>query len=80
MDSLGRFQTEPSGHRLKCPVEVLFVDEAHFSNEPYLQRGWFRRPEESVLGEQTRTPQSVQRQRVSLFGALQLGSQRFYWK
>ena len=31
-----------SERRLKCPVEVFFVDETHFSDEPYLQRGWFR--------------------------------------
>lgn len=63
-----------SERRLKCPVEVFFVDETHFSNEPYLQRGWFR------CGVQAQTPQPVRRQRVSLFGALQLGSQRFCWK
>ena len=23
-------------------IAVLFVDESHFSNEPYVQRGWQR--------------------------------------
>ncbi|MCE3233754.1 MAG: hypothetical protein K0R98_2011 [Rickettsiaceae bacterium] len=25
--------------------EILFVDEAHFSNQPYVNRGWFKRGE-----------------------------------
>ena len=36
--------------------------------------GWFRK------GEQTRTPQPAKRQRATLFGALHLRTQRFYWK
>ena len=56
------------------PVEVFFVDESHFTNEPYVQRGWFRR------GRQTRTPQPAKRQSASVFGALHMRSRRFYWK
>ncbi|MBS0351944.1 MAG: hypothetical protein JSR33_12345 [Proteobacteria bacterium] len=26
-------------------TEILFVDESHFSNQPYVSRGWFRRGE-----------------------------------
>jgi hypothetical protein len=40
---------------LNRPIEVLFVDESHFTNEPYVHRGWFRK------GQQTRVPQPVKR-------------------
>jgi transposase len=56
------------------PVEVLFVDEAHFTNEPYVQRGWCRK------GHQIKVPTPTQRQSATLFGALHLRTQRFYWK
>lgn len=26
-------------------IEILFVDESHFSNQPYVTRGWFKRGE-----------------------------------
>jgi hypothetical protein len=26
-------------------TEILFADESHFSNQPYVQRGWFKRGE-----------------------------------
>jgi hypothetical protein len=42
--------------QLKCPVEIFFLDESHFTNEPYVQRGWFRK------GKQTKMPQPVTRQ------------------
>lgn len=60
--------------QLSRPVEVFFVDESHFTNEPYVQRGWFRK------GMQTRMPQPVTRQSATVFGALHLRTQRFYWK
>jgi hypothetical protein len=41
--------------QLNRPLEVLFVDESHFTNEPYVHRGWFRK------GQQTRVPQPVKR-------------------
>jgi transposase len=28
-----------------CVDEVVFLDESHFSNQPYVQRGWFRKGE-----------------------------------
>lgn len=60
--------------QLSRPVEVFFVDESHFTNAPYVQRGWFRK------GKQTKMPQPVTRQSATVFGALHLQSQRFYWK
>lgn len=53
--------------------EVLFCDETHFSNEPYVQRGWFRRGKKEV---------GTQKKRVSktLLGALSLETQKVYWK
>ena len=27
-------------------VEVMFVDESHFSTEPYVIRGWYRKGED----------------------------------
>ena len=56
------------------PVEVLWVDESHFTNEPYVQRGWFRK------GTQVKVPTPTKRQSATLFGALHLRTQRFYWK
>jgi len=26
-------------------IEILFADESHFSNQPYVSRGWFKRSE-----------------------------------
>jgi transposase len=60
--------------QLKHSVEVLFVDESHLTNEPYVHRGWFKK------GQQHRTPQPAKRQTATLFGALHLRTQRFYWK
>jgi transposase len=56
------------------PVEIFFVDASHFTNEPYVQRGWFRK------GQQVKVPTPVQRQNTTLFGALHLRTQRFYGK
>lgn len=56
------------------PVEVCFVDESHFTNEPYVQRGWCRK------GQQVKVPTPTQRQSATLFGALHLRTQHFYWK
>lgn len=53
---------------------ILFVDESHFTNEPYVQRGWQR------IKEKKKVAQPKQRQSKTLFGALHLSSQRFYWK
>src|SRR5215470_5664446 len=55
-------------------VEVFFVDESHFTNEPYVQRGWFRK------GKQVTIPGPSKRQRTTLFGALHLKTQKSYWK
>jgi transposase len=53
------------------PVEVVFVDASHVTNEPYVQRGWCRQ------GHQVKVPTPTQRQRATLFGALHLRTQRF---
>jgi hypothetical protein len=55
-------------------VEIFFVDEAHFPNEPYVQRGWFRK------GAPAKGPTPAKRQRATRFGALHLRTQRVYWK
>lgn len=56
------------------PVEVFFVDASHFTNEPYVQRGWCRK------GHQVKVPPPTRRQSATLFGALHLRTQRFYGK
>jgi transposase len=56
------------------PVEVFFVDESHFTNEPDVQRGWCRK------GQQVKVPTPTRRQSATLLGALHLRTQRFYWK
>ncbi len=38
--------------RLAHEVEVLFADESHFSNEPYVERGWFKRGEKKISTHQ----------------------------
>ena len=63
---------EPLGHQR--PLEVFFVDESPFTNEPYIQRGWLRK------GEQVKVPGPAKRQSSTLFGALHLSTQKFYWK
>ena len=55
-------------------VAVLFVDESHFSNEPYVQRGWLR------AKTKRKVHQPKRRQSKTIFGALDLQSQRVYWK
>ena len=55
-------------------LAVLFVDESHFSNEPYVQRGWQR----AKVKRKVHQPKT--RQRKTIFGALDLQSQRVYWK
>ena len=32
-----------SKQKLEHEIEILFADESHFSNEPYVERGWFKR-------------------------------------
>ena len=56
------------------PVEVFCVDEAHCTNEPSVQRGWFRK------GQQVKVPTPTQRHSATLFGAVHLRTQPFYWK
>ena len=34
VDEIGKYSTKN--------IEVLFVDESHFSNQPYVSRGWFK--------------------------------------
>ena len=55
-------------------LAILFVDESHFSNEPYVQRGWQR------AKAKQRVAQPKHRQSKTIFGALDLHSQRLYWK
>ncbi len=31
---------------MESDVDVLFVDESHFSTEPYIIRGWYRKGED----------------------------------
>lgn len=33
----------------KTDVEIFFEDESHFANEPYVERGWFKRGEKKRL-------------------------------
>jgi transposase len=55
-------------------LAVLFVDESHFSNEPYVQRGGLR------AKTKRKVYQPKRRQSKTIFGALDLHSQRVYWK
>ena len=53
---------------------MLFVDESHFSNAPYVQRGWQR------AKSKQKVHQPKKRQSKTIFGALAFESQRMYWK
>ncbi len=44
-------------------LAILFVDESHFTNEPYVQRGWQRAKEKKKIAQ----PQH--RQSTTIFGA-----------
>ncbi|HHM0508194.1 TPA: IS630 family transposase, partial [Legionella pneumophila] len=63
-----------SKQKLEHEIEILFADESHFSNEPYVERGWFKR------GEKKPVHTNKMRESKTLFGALSLSSQAFYWK
>ena len=36
---------EKISHNTGQAIEILFADESHFSNQPYVSRGWFKRGE-----------------------------------
>lgn len=55
-------------------LAILFVDASHFTNAPYVQRGWQR------VKEKQKVAQPKHRQSTTIFGALHLHSQRCYWK
>jgi len=55
-------------------LAVLFVDESHLSHEPYVQRGWQRAKAKHKVHQPKR------RESKTIFGALDLASQRMYWK
>jgi len=55
-------------------LKVYFVDESHFSKEPYVQRGWQR------VKAKRKVHQPKRCQSKTIFGALDLQSQRVYWK
>lgn len=56
------------------PIELLFEDESHFTNQPYVQRGWCRK------GVQKQVPQPKKRETRTIFGAFHLKTQKCYWK
>ena len=58
--------------QLSYSLEVLFVDESPFNNEPYVHRGWFRKR------HQRRVPYPIKRQSDTVFSALYLHPQRVY--
>ncbi len=60
--------------RAEQNLAILFVDESHFSNEPDVQRGWLR------AKAKRKVHQPKRRQSKTIFGALDLQSQRVYWK
>jgi len=55
-------------------VEIFFVDESHFSNVPYVQRGWF------LIGEKKKVETPKAKESKTIIGALNLKSQKVYWK
>lgn len=55
-------------------MEILFIDESHFSNEPYVQRGWF------LVGEKKKAATPKKKESKTIIGALNLKTKKFYWK
>jgi len=55
-------------------VEVFFVDESHFSNEPYVQKGWL------FIKENKKVSTPAKREKKTIVGALDLETKKFYWK
>lgn len=54
--------------------EIFFLDESHFSNEPYVIRGWSKKGERQVV----HTPKK--REKMTMFGALNIKNQNFFWR
>jgi len=48
--SISEIVSQIEAQAVEHDVEVLFGDESHFSNQPYVARGWFKR------GEKKRSP------------------------
>ena len=61
-------------HQTARPVEVFWIDASHFTNAPYVQRGWCR------TGTQAQVPTPAKRQSATRCGALHLRTQRCDWK
>ena len=55
-------------------VEIFFVDESHFANVPYVQRGWF------LIGEKKKVETPKKKESKTIIGGLNLKSQKVYWK
>jgi transposase len=55
-------------------VEIFFVDESHFENVPYVQRGWF------LTGEKKKVETPKKKESKTIIGALNLKTQKVYWK
>ena len=55
-------------------VEVIALDESHFSTEPYLVRGWHKK------GKLFFVRDCRKRETCTLFGAFHLKTSSFYWK
>lgn len=56
------------------PGEVFCVDASHCTNAPSVQRGWVHK------GQHGKVPTPTQRQSATLFGAVQVRTQRFSWQ
>ena len=68
-ESVSTIESKQGEHDLA----VLFVDESPFSNEPYVPRGWQR------AKAKRKVHQPKRRQSKTIFGALELQSQRMDW-
>jgi len=55
-------------------VEIFFADESHFSNVPYVQRGWF------LIGKKKQVETPKKRESKTIIGGINLKTQKFYWK
>jgi len=58
----------------ECSCEIFFVDESHFINGCYVQRGWF------LIGSAPSAPSPTQRESASIFGAIQARTGNCYWR
>ncbi len=72
IEALGKMIKDVSELVKQKDCQIFILDESHISSEPYLIKGWQKKD------GRLRIPCPVNRERLTLFGCLNLRSKRFY--